>query len=81
MRASLAGAGKWIVDRGVLPRFAYESAPADLPDDQIARLCTEVDMPLGRMRYLAPIVRMSETPTRWARPPVPLGHSPAAWPA
>jgi crotonobetainyl-CoA:carnitine CoA-transferase CaiB-like acyl-CoA transferase len=81
VRASLAGAGKWIVDRGVLPRFAYESAPADLPEDQIARLCTEVDMPLGRMRYLAPIVRMSETPARWARPPVPLGHSPAAWPA
>lgn len=80
VRASLATAGRWIVDRGVLPRSAYADVPADLPADAIARLCTEVDMPLGRMRYLAPIVRMSETPTFWARPPVPLGHNPAAWP-
>ena len=81
VRASLATAGRWIVDRGVLPRAAYENAPADLSAADIARLCTEVDSPVGRIRYLAPIVGMSETPTFWARPPVPLGHSPAAWPA
>jgi crotonobetainyl-CoA:carnitine CoA-transferase CaiB-like acyl-CoA transferase len=81
VRASLATAGRWIVDRGVLPRSAYEAAPADLSDDAIARLCTTVESPLGAIRYLAPIVKMSETPTFWARPPVPLGHSPAAWPA
>ena len=80
VRASLATAGRWIVDRGVLPRSAYEGAPADLPADAIAKLCTEVDSPAGRIRYLSPIVRLSETPTFWARPPVPLGHNPAAWP-
>ena len=81
VRASLATAGRWIVDRGVLPRAAYESVPADLSDEVIARLCTTVDSPLGAIRYLAPIVKMSETPTFWARPPVPLGYHPAAWPA
>ena len=80
VRASLATAGRWIVDRGVLPRSAYSDTPADLSADAIARLRTEVDTPVGRIRFLAPIVRMSETPTFWARPPVPLGHSPAAWP-
>ncbi len=80
VRASLATAGRWIVDRGVLPKSAYAAMPADLPAETIAQLCTDVDMPLGRMRHLAPIVRMSETPAFWARPPVPLGHSPAAWP-
>ena len=62
VRASLATAERWIVDRGVLPRSAY------------------ADVPAGRICYLAPIVRMSETPTFWARPPVPLGHNAAAWP-
>ena len=81
VRASLATTGRWIVDRGVLPREAYQHAPADLPAEAIAPLCTEVDFPGGRIRYLAPIVRMSETPARWDRPPVPLGYHPAAWPA
>ena len=81
VRASLATAGRWIVDRGVLPRSSYEAAPADLSEEAIARLCTTVDSPLGAIRYLAPIVKMSETPTFWARPPVPLGHHPATWPA
>jgi crotonobetainyl-CoA:carnitine CoA-transferase CaiB-like acyl-CoA transferase len=80
VRASLATAGRWIVDRGVLPRSSYEHAPADLPATTIARLSTEVASPVGQIRYLAPIVQMSETPAFWARPPVPLGHSPAAWP-
>jgi crotonobetainyl-CoA:carnitine CoA-transferase CaiB-like acyl-CoA transferase len=80
VRASLAQTGRWIVQRGVLPPEAYRDAPEDLPADTIERLCTEVDAPDGRIRYLAPIVRMSETPPHWARPPVPLGYHAAAWP-
>ncbi len=81
VRASLATAGRWIVERGTLPDAAWRAAPADLPPETVAGLCTEVDAPDGRVRYLAPIVRMSETPARWARPPVPLGYHPPAWPA
>jgi len=80
VRTSLAQTGRWITQRGVLAPEVYRAAPEDLPPEVIAGLCTEVDAPDGRIRYLAPIVRMSETPARWVRPPVPLGHDPAAWP-
>ena len=81
VRASLATTARWIVQRGVLDDAVWRTAPEDLPAAQIARLTTEVDAPDGRIRYLAPIVGMSETPARWARPPVPLGYHPAAWPS
>ena len=81
VRASLATTGRWILDRGVLTREAYQNAPADLDPAVIAPLRTEVDFPGGRIQYLAPIVRMSETPAFWQRPPVPLGFHPAEWPA
>jgi hypothetical protein len=37
--------------------------------------------PAGRLQHLAPVLRMSETPPRWARTMVPLGYSDAVWPA
>ena len=80
-RVSLATTGRWIVDRGTFTPEQLAGLAADLPDAEIAALCTEVDAPDGRIRYLAPIVRMSETPPRWDRPPVPLGYHQAAWPA
>ena len=39
----------------------------------------ETETPLGLLRHLAPVTRMSYTPPYWASPPVPLGHHPAAW--
>jgi len=39
------------------------------------------DTPMGRLTHLAPVVQFSETPARWARPSVPLGHSDPVWPA
>jgi crotonobetainyl-CoA:carnitine CoA-transferase CaiB-like acyl-CoA transferase len=81
VRASLATAGRWIVDRGTFAREQFAGLAEELPDDEIAGLCTEVDAPAGRVRYLAPIVRMSETPPRWDRPPVPLGYHQPMWPA
>ena len=52
----------------------------DLPAEEIARLTTETQTPIGRLRHLAPVVQMSETRARWARPPVPLGTHPPRWP-
>jgi crotonobetainyl-CoA:carnitine CoA-transferase CaiB-like acyl-CoA transferase len=80
VRISLATTGRWIVDRGTFAAEQLSGLAADLPDAEIAPLCTEVDAPDGRIRYLAPIVRMSETPPRWDRPPVPLGYHGAVWP-
>ncbi len=81
VRASLATAGRWIVDRGSFAPGQFAGLPEDLPEPEVASLCTEVDAPAGRIRYLAPIVRMSETPPRWDRPPVPLGYHQAVWPS
>jgi crotonobetainyl-CoA:carnitine CoA-transferase CaiB-like acyl-CoA transferase len=80
VRTSLAQAGRWIVDRGVMTPAEYGAMPDDLPAETLNSLCAEMDSPVGKFRYLAPIVRMSETPARWVRPPAPLGHHPAAWP-
>jgi crotonobetainyl-CoA:carnitine CoA-transferase CaiB-like acyl-CoA transferase len=80
VRVSLARTGKFIVDRGLLDVATLEHVPDDLPADEIARLTTETQTPLGRLHHLAPIVRMSETKARWTRPPVPLGTHPPRWP-
>jgi len=82
VRVSLARTGQWIVDRGILPAAALAAIPDDLADDEIARLSGESVMPDGtRLRHLAPVVGLSETPPRWVRPPAPLGFHPPAWPA
>jgi len=82
VRVSLARTGQWIVDRGILPAAALAALPNDLADDEIARLSGESVMPDGtRLRHLAPVVGLSETPPRWVRPPAPLGFHPPAWPA
>ena len=39
------------------------------------------DTPAGRLRHLKPVVQLSETPPRWARPSVPLGYQRPVWPA
>jgi crotonobetainyl-CoA:carnitine CoA-transferase CaiB-like acyl-CoA transferase len=80
VRVSLARTGKWIVDRGLLDPTAIAAVPGELPRDEIARIRVETPSVLGRVRHLAPVARMSETPARWARPPVPLGHDAPAWP-
>ena len=80
VRVSLARTGRWIVDRGVLDPAQVAGTPAELPDDAIARITLETASPLGRIRHLAPVARMSETPPHWARPPLPLGHNAPAWP-
>ena len=39
------------------------------------------DTPVGRLQHLAPVLQLSETPPRWARPTVPLGYHEPVWPA
>jgi hypothetical protein len=79
VRVALARIGRWIVERGQAEPAQYLSLPADLPEAELAALMAEMDAPDGRIRYLKPVVRMSETPPRWTRPPVPLGYHAASW--
>jgi crotonobetainyl-CoA:carnitine CoA-transferase CaiB-like acyl-CoA transferase len=81
VRVSLARTGKWIVERGLLDAAAAAAVPRELPEDEIERITQRSPSPLGLIRHLAPVARMSETPPRWMRPPVPLGHDAPVWPA
>ncbi len=80
VRVSLARTAKWIVDRGLLDAAALAGVARELPDEEIERITQLTPSPLGLIRHLAPVARMSETPSRWARPPVPLGHDAPVWP-
>jgi crotonobetainyl-CoA:carnitine CoA-transferase CaiB-like acyl-CoA transferase len=79
VRVSLAQTGRWLTRLPRIdPALAARTA-ADLPPERIESLCTTTETPYGRVRHLAPIVRMGETPARWERPSVPLDHDPPAW--
>jgi crotonobetainyl-CoA:carnitine CoA-transferase CaiB-like acyl-CoA transferase len=80
VRASLAGAGHWIRQHGLLEPSEYAHLPAELPADELQPLLMEHVSPIGRITHLAPVVQMSETPARWARPSVPRGYHPPVWP-
>ncbi len=79
VRVSLAQTGRWISDRGRVDEAAVAAQPPDLPDDEIAKLTVESETPFGRLRHLAPVVQLSETPARWERPAAPLGSSEPMW--
>ena len=77
VRLSLAGAGHWLRHLGsVDPR---DGLP-DLPAAELPSYLMDSTSPVGRLTHLAPVVKMSETPARWQRPAVPLGHDAPVWP-
>jgi crotonobetainyl-CoA:carnitine CoA-transferase CaiB-like acyl-CoA transferase len=73
VRVSLARTGIWIVDRGTVD-------PEAAPKEEMPGLTMETASPAGLITHLKPVVQLSETPPRWARPPVPLGHHRPEWP-
>jgi crotonobetainyl-CoA:carnitine CoA-transferase CaiB-like acyl-CoA transferase len=80
VRISLAQTGRFIVGRGEVPESGLASIPKEFSAEEIARWSTTSDTPGGRLRHLAPVVQLSETPARWTRPSVPLGYHEPAWP-
>lgn len=79
VRVSLARTGRWIADQGQIDAAALRGVAEELAEEEIARLTMETESPLGRIRHLRPVAVLSETPARWTRPPVPLGHDRPAW--
>jgi crotonobetainyl-CoA:carnitine CoA-transferase CaiB-like acyl-CoA transferase len=79
VRVSLARTGQWICDRGLLDASAIAQLAKELPAEEIERISQTTVSVLGVIGHLQPVVRMSQTPARWARPPVPLGHDEPAW--
>ena len=81
VRISLAQVGRWLVGRGEVPEADLKDVPKDFSAAELERWSITSDTPIGRLRHLAPVLRLSETPPRWARPMVPLGYHRPVWPA
>ena len=81
VRISLAQVGKWMVDLGEVPAASLKDVPAEFSEEELERWSTVSETPSGRLRHLKPVVQMSETAPRWARPSVPLGYHRPVWPA
>jgi len=79
VRTSLATAGHWIRQHGLVEPSVYSKLPAELPAAELQSHMAEMDSPAGRLTYLKPAVQMSETPAHFTRPSVPLGFHPARW--
>ncbi len=73
VRVALVRVGKWIVDRGTVDGSSAQAPEAD-------GLVMDTPSPAGLITHMRPVVQLSETPARWARPPVPLGHHRPEWP-
>ncbi len=80
VRTSLAQIGKWIVDLGEVAPAAARDAPAEFTAAELESWSMVSETPSGKLRHLKPVVQMSETPTYWARPSVPLGYHQPVWP-
>ncbi len=76
VRVSLARTAQWILS---LPRTAPGATPGGLDPAVLQAHQIEMDTAWGRLVRLGPILRMSETPPRWASPPVPLGQHAPSW--
>jgi hypothetical protein len=81
VRISLAQTGRWLVGLGEVPEALLRDVPEEFTAAELERWSTTSDTPVGRLQHLAPVVRLSETPPRWARPSVPLGSHAPVWPA
>jgi len=81
VRISLAQTGRWLVGRGQVRQAALENTPKEFTPAELERWTIASDTPAGRLHHLGPVVRLSETPPRWARPSVPLGYHEPVWPA
>jgi hypothetical protein len=81
VRISLAQTGRWLVGRGEVPQSQLGDVPKEFTPAEIERWSMTSHTPVGRLHHLAPVLQLSETPARWARPSVPLGHHEPVWPA
>ena len=80
VRISLAQVGRWLVGHGQVPNNELKDVPTEFTPEELDRWSMDSETPVGRLRHLGPVVRLSETPPRWARPSVPLGYNEPAWP-
>jgi crotonobetainyl-CoA:carnitine CoA-transferase CaiB-like acyl-CoA transferase len=76
---SLAQTGRYLDRAPRLDSRHAASRPTELADDRLAELMLTRDTPYGKLRYLAPVARLSATPAAWERPTVPADHDLPTW--
>ena len=81
VRLSLAQIGHWLQQQGELAPEVLAGVESEFKPSEVEKWTTVTDTPMGQLTHLAPVLEFSETPARWARPSVPLGHSDPVWPA
>ena len=81
VRLSLAQVGRWLQRQGELTMSDLADVAPEFGQADLDGWMMSSETPMGRLTHLAPVVQFSETPARWARPSVPLGHSDPVWPA
>jgi crotonobetainyl-CoA:carnitine CoA-transferase CaiB-like acyl-CoA transferase len=77
VRCSLAQTGLWVRHLGRIDRGL---ACPDPGFDDVRDLMEDSDSGFGRLTAVRNSAVMSETPTRWVRPSMPLGSHAAEWP-
>lgn len=78
VNVSLCQSAMFIQRRGLLD--AFNAAPDGLTPSEIEKLCIKTETPhYGKMQTLGPVLRMSETAPKWARPSPCLGKDEPAW--
>jgi crotonobetainyl-CoA:carnitine CoA-transferase CaiB-like acyl-CoA transferase len=80
VRISLAQVGRWLIERGQVPEAELKNVPKEFTPAELERWSMTSKTPDGRLQHLGPVLRLSETPPRWARPTVPLGYHQPVWP-
>ena len=80
VRISLAQVGRWLLSHGEIPAADLKNVPVEFTPEEIASWSTVSETPMGKLGHLAPVLGLSETSPRWARPSVPLGHHDPVWP-
>ena len=76
VRVSLVQVAHWIASLGTVEA---SRGAKELTEAELAGMLMESDGPIGHLRHLKPVVHLSETPAFYAKPPEPLGTSPARW--
>ena len=81
VRISLAQVGRWLVQRGQIPQSDLKNLEKEFTPAELERWSMVSNTPVGRLHHLSPVLQLSETPARWDKTTVPLGHHQPVWPS
>ncbi len=79
VRVSLSRTAMFLMEQGLVERG--QLPPQEISDDYRQSYMREEDSALGRLSYLGPVIKYSETPGRFDLQPFPLGAHEPVWPA